>query len=101
MRWIEALKVWNTTKRECNPAHVWCTPRRDTPEHKEVKEIMERAKPEAVEARNVERRKDTLSRLRAEEAKSKVRNYERRKEAEAVLKLVMEALKAKDIYADF
>ena len=35
MRWVDALKQWNQDKL------IWCIPKRGTPEHAEVKRIMD------------------------------------------------------------
>jgi hypothetical protein len=67
MKWIEALRVWNTTSN-CGG---WTVPRKGTPEYLQVRELMARAKPEAVEARNIARRERALEQLRMIEAARK------------------------------
>ena len=73
MRWIEALKVWNRTKKDIDPSHCWCTPRKGTPEHKDVMNIIANARPATVAARNEARRVRALEQLRAVEAAAKAR----------------------------
>jgi hypothetical protein len=40
MRWATAVKQWNEHKKSVNPAHVYCLPRKGTPEHAEVSKLM-------------------------------------------------------------
>ena len=40
LRWVEALRIWNAHHKSVNPTHVWMVPRKNTPEHAQVKEIM-------------------------------------------------------------
>ena len=74
MKWIDALKVWNKGK-----GGSWCIPKKGSADYDAVRAIMERAKPEAVAARNTERSAKALEQLRAVEAEAKARNKERKK----------------------
>lgn len=49
MRWVEALKLWNEHKKSVSGSHVWCVPRKGTPEHAEVLRHMKGGKAEGVE----------------------------------------------------
>lgn len=40
LRWVDALRIWNAHHKSVNPSHVWMVPRRDTPEHAQVKAVM-------------------------------------------------------------
>jgi hypothetical protein len=73
MRWTEALKIYNRTKKDVNPSHVWVVPRKGTPEHKDVMNIIINARPASVAARNEERRVRALEQLRGVEAAAKAR----------------------------
>lgn len=44
MKWHEALKHWNESKKKIDASHVWAIPRRGTPEHADVLEIIQKAK---------------------------------------------------------
>jgi hypothetical protein len=74
MKWIEALKVWNGKK-----GGPWCIPRKGSAEYDAVREIMARAKPAAVAARNTATQAKALEQLRGVEAATKARNEERKK----------------------
>ena len=52
-------------KKIINPEHCWITPRKGTPEHAQVMDIIARGRPKAVEARNVERRGKAAEQLAA------------------------------------
>jgi len=64
MRWIDALRHWNAHHKAVNTAHVWMTPRKGTPEHAEVKAIMNYHKPDVVAARNESRRVTSIEQLK-------------------------------------
>jgi hypothetical protein len=64
MRWIDALRHWNAHHKTVNPKHVWMTPRKGTPEHAEVKAIMDHYKPANVAARNESRRVTSIEQLK-------------------------------------
>ena len=44
MTWFQALKQWNESRKKIDASHVWAIPRRGTPEHAAVHEIMRKAK---------------------------------------------------------
>jgi hypothetical protein len=44
MKWVEAVKIWNHTKREVNTAHGWFVPKAGTKEYDEVRDIMKMEK---------------------------------------------------------
>jgi hypothetical protein len=46
MRWAEAVKIWNQHKKSVNAAHVYCLPRKGTPEHAHVTHIQKGGHPE-------------------------------------------------------
>ena len=46
MLWSHAVKIWNQHKKGVNPAHVYCLPRKGTPEHAHVKHIQAGGDPE-------------------------------------------------------
>jgi len=77
MKWIEALKFWNNERQHTDAGHMWCVPRKGTPEHAEVIAIMKRNKPAAVAARNKERAEKSLEQLRQHESKIKGHNLSR------------------------
>lgn len=49
MRWAEAVKIWNTHKKSVNASHVYCLPRKGTPEHAHVKHIQAGGAPDKFE----------------------------------------------------
>lgn len=40
MRWVDALKIWNSKKTSCKG--TWCIPKKGTKAHKEVMAIMDK-----------------------------------------------------------
>lgn len=88
MKWVEALKIYNTGKS-------WCVPKKGSPEHAEVMKIMNRTKPEEVEKRNVERREKSLEQLKALDTRAKIE--ERRAEKPATKKQEFEQLRQQRI----
>ena len=62
MKWVEALKLWNEHHKKVNTAHTWMIPRKDTPEHAQVKEIMSRGGlPSALQTKTVKEGKTSIS----------------------------------------
>ena len=47
MRWAQAVKIWNAHKKTVNASHVYCLPKKGTPEHAHVKHIQDGGAPEA------------------------------------------------------
>lgn len=108
MRWAEAVKIWNTHKKTVNPSHVYCLPRKGTPEHAHVKHIQSggkpdefhhkiESKPEAKPAPKMEPKKFVVNKERVA-AKRRVEEVAQRTKKEKVaafLKAALERRRAK------
>ena len=75
MTWFQALKQWNESKKKIDASHVWAIPRRGTPEHSAVHEIMRKAKEPAKEPA----RKPSSANIPAKPGKAKTAAKEDRK----------------------
>jgi hypothetical protein len=109
MKWAEAVKVWNTHKKSVNPSHVYCLPRKGTPEYDHVKHIQgggdaasykkkKAPKNEIVEAKVVKEKKTKAPKkdLKAEIEEKKAQVVEVAKK----IKEVSEKIAAKTDHSD-
>lgn len=89
MNWAQAVKVWNSHKKSVNPAHVYCLPRKGTPEHAHVKHIQQGGHPESFGAAAKAVGESAAAKARSKEADKK--HHAAKLEAEAAAKKASEA----------
>ena len=100
MRWVDALKIWNGQR-----SGAWCVPRKGSPEHAEVKKIMEGEKSETKAGKPIKaeepkkeeppKKKFKTNKQKLEEIKGRLDTATKKEKVKKFLEKVLEARKAK------